>query len=746
MYAFFYLLAAKILSSSVISVRSPGRTLLKGDLSQGTYQERCLGQNNNMNLVNHYNDNTQVLDNALHSQHEVYLRSVQEHLMDDTDFSRFDGADNCPEAQTLFNLFSQEIRISDHEGTKRLAGLLGGRIFSLPENYPSTSGQSASVPMPPTQGQGNTFTDPDHTGHSRKMGLESILNIPESRFHAYDATSTSNFQSPSAVHNTNLIRDSPLIKTSRSKRDDNGCKRAIQIQKNIKLFDKLSFQDKLHLLSTNSDWGHSKYRISPSIFLFLKTIGSNILQNEVSLFTQVERFFEDLHSVISNDIYGNLCSDLSYQKAELKNTLDNAICMAAKKITPVFMAILWIMHEKQIFNEAWEHVYEDAWKFLKVHFSGWEDLFKDKETLRLSLRNYKYKKMDWYNAEDVLLFFANNSQKSRVPMKPAWYLVDSWYQSFTRNQPFGLIKKNRTDLNMIERIHQNQLKYFRQSLIDHSRESFNQNQNKRRPEPLLESPQHQQRICLSSSYNLVQYTSGHTPLKPIEPHPVYSHRFSRFLVKIGNEEITKHTDLFHKIDEYFQLLEGIMLQSFDSAKAIFLKNPTSVSGIPFINNGMVRKAIGTFKLQFMPAILAALILTHQEQKSFHSLDLLISSGWTSLRKYLTQWETLFSNHPSAIFISKRESERKSSKIAVDCSKTQHVFQYMTTHQVSDDIPLYLIFHFTDQWYTSVTNEDVDIGFKLFQPSFDQLKRIHRYYCDKSQTQESRPGIQVSSKK
>ncbi|KAH9821622.1 hypothetical protein DFH28DRAFT_526680 [Melampsora americana] len=519
-----------------------------------------------------------------------------------------------------------------------------------------------------------------------------------------------------------------------SKQYENGGKEKREIQQDMKIPDNLSVQEKINFLSKDPERMQPTFKISPSIYVFLKTIGTNLFQLEVSFLMEVEQFFKDLHSSISSDLCSKLSSDPNFQSKNVELLLENSISMSVKTITPIFMAILWIMHEQKTFNQTWEEICDSGWNFLKHHFLLWKDIFKDEEELNNFLTQYKSNQQDFPDTQYTLLTFAINSEKRRLSMKPAWDLVDMWYKSFT-GEPFSPFSFNQympTNLNMIEQLHQNQMIEFERHISRRSSQTYNKNEMKRKGCPSLGFIEEQSNIFLSTLDNSAGSTSGHKKLKPSTEN---STRLPRFLVSFGRGEIGNQKDFSQETQKYFKLLETKMLQSLSSAKATYLKDSVSGPSIPFIQDRTVSKALNIFRVQVMPAFMATLILTHQDPVSPDSARTLLWSGWNYLKNLFTQWETLFLDCPSEIFLSIQKKFRDST----DWNKPEDMFKFMTTHKQKDDVPMYLVLNLTDQWYISLTNNNVNssgsVRFKM--PDLKELRKIHKSFQGKKKTEESK---------
>ncbi|KAH9813220.1 hypothetical protein DFH28DRAFT_1128684 [Melampsora americana] len=510
--------------------------------------------------------------------------------------------------------------------------------------------------------------------------------------------------------------------------------REIQINTNIP--ENLSIQEKINLLSIVPEGDIPRVKISGLLYLFLKTIGTNILQIETSLASQVKQFFKDLHSGISMDPHGKLFSNQIFNRETVEHILRNSISRAENKITPIFMSLLWIMHEKKKLNQTWEKISESGWEFLKHHFSLWKEIFKDQEELEKSQRMYKSNRNKWYNAEHELFFFAINSENRRLSMKPAWRLVDLWLQSFTGNQGSS------TNIKMIaSEVHHNQLMRYKKYIARRPGAVNRGIGKKRKTWSSLRLMEGQNKLSPSISNKFVRISPVQKPFKPSKGDPqFYSSKLPRFLVRFGRDKIDEEKNLLKEIAEYSAILEAKMLQRLESAKEISLKPSMATPTAAFMNDSQVSRAIEIFKEDVMPAFIAASTLTHHVHVSPDALKPLLWSGWRYLRNYLSQWETLFLDHPSTIFSSMQRLPRNS----IDWHNPQDAFQYMLIHNRNDDVPLGFVLYLTQQWYMSVTDKDVNTpglsGFKLSPPNWDELRKIHKSFLDKQKTEASKMTV------
>ncbi|KAH9817819.1 hypothetical protein DFH28DRAFT_960797 [Melampsora americana] len=159
--------------------------------------------------------------------------------------------------------------------------------------------------------------------------------------------------------------------------------------------------------------------------------------NQEGFSTEIKNFFIYLEAdlfksfEVSKKLYMENGSSHSGSDLILnKLMVHNAIRTAEDQILPQFLATLLLLYRDQDQYKLWRAVCGCAWDFAKAYFSEWKSLFIERplEVMVLSNRK-KHSEVDWGNSCHSFHYMANHVMIDHTPEKPAWFLVEQWYQT-----------------------------------------------------------------------------------------------------------------------------------------------------------------------------------------------------------------------------------------------------------------------------------------------------------------------------
>ncbi|EGG06355.1 uncharacterized protein MELLADRAFT_106786 [Melampsora larici-populina 98AG31] len=161
--------------------------------------------------------------------------------------------------------------------------------------------------------------------------------------------------------------------------------------------------------------------------------GTQRMKKQNPLWEQIGSFFKDLQTVLLTALrsHSEHKSNLSRIGSVLNDDMIyNSIKIAQQKLTPQFMALLMLIHADQNENKKWKAICESGWKFLKNYFSEWIDLLISDPPHSISLPQPReiYQLDDWSSSKDVFQYISKACPSEITSMKPAWFLVEQWYE------------------------------------------------------------------------------------------------------------------------------------------------------------------------------------------------------------------------------------------------------------------------------------------------------------------------------
>ncbi|KAH9813214.1 hypothetical protein DFH28DRAFT_363660 [Melampsora americana] len=184
-------------------------------------------------------------------------------------------------------------------------------------------------------------------------------------------------------------------------------------------------------------------------------------------------------------------------------------------------------------------------------------------------------------------------------------------------------------------------------------------------------------------------------------HPVKD-RCRSFLVALGRTQIKIHKDLIKELNIFFvefqryilDELQGIIPEFNQSIKTLSIKTlsiKTSES-----RQTKITFVIKKVKTDILPAFLAILWLTHQDQESEIPWDVICRSGWDFLKGYLSGWSEVLLNDPPVNGFHARKAFTK-----LDWSNTSDMIEYLISCKFHGIISLEPVWYIVDKWYDTL---------------------------------------------
>ncbi|KAH9814814.1 hypothetical protein DFH28DRAFT_1057980 [Melampsora americana] len=197
-----------------------------------------------------------------------------------------------------------------------------------------------------------------------------------------------------------------------------------------------------------------------------------------------------------------------------------------------------------------------------------------------------------------------------------------------------------------------------------------------------------------------------------------------YLAKIGRSMLEEQMEFSEHAKIFFEGFEKDMQQSLTKCIHFIRQVPETIKhNSMLIDPIRIQDAISAVQSSLMPAFVALLISLHQDQKSNHIKDILLTTGWETLQAYLSKWTTYLPEDPFSIFLfvkgrGKNEYKWYSAKEPIQYFCLCHHMEYFSIEAV---------WFLYELWYEAMIQGrfilDQDVDFKPSPPNRDISHKI-----------------------
>ncbi|KAH9822550.1 hypothetical protein DFH28DRAFT_949018 [Melampsora americana] len=195
--------------------------------------------------------------------------------------------------------------------------------------------------------------------------------------------------------------------------------------------------------------------------------GNELIQREIPrLKGEIKDFFKNLRSKV-RDVYAPQANyqalRVSYHQSVRENleTINKAISIAEKTITPKYMGVVSSIHPQIKSNESWNLLVQSAWDHLKTYFNRWPIFLSERKHASISpTSNCRAENVDWSDDILTIAYLASIKQVSHVSPQMVWFLLDLWYDGITTS-------KDIETHNLLPRISLPDQHYLRNDYLTH---------------------------------------------------------------------------------------------------------------------------------------------------------------------------------------------------------------------------------------------------------------------------------------
>ncbi|KAH9808873.1 hypothetical protein DFH28DRAFT_1067905 [Melampsora americana] len=175
-----------------------------------------------------------------------------------------------------------------------------------------------------------------------------------------------------------------------------------------------------------------------------------------------------------------------------------------------------------------------------------------------------------------------------------------------------------------------------------------------------------------------------------------------FLQKIGRYLVKDWQTFSNDVNSFFQDLETAMKDDLERAK-VLTNGDISTSGCQnemIMNYDLIQKAIQSVNIYIVPAFIGALILFHQSQESDDLIEILLSTGLSTLKAYFSLWKDIFTKDLSSIILNE-ETQVPYNVRWYDPKDSLH---YLCLHKRMGTESVEIVWFLSEIWYEQMVHK------------------------------------------